>query len=494
MSTVSMKIEVLALLRGMSAILALILPSLITAQIEESTNIPTTRTVTGTDIRHYTNGTLPLDLSATKIAAYVPNGSGGYNIVSGSGTSAGTFTIPNVPSGYYLLQLGTSFLITNNSVVDEDSAYGYRSNGVLANPNTELTFDLANLESWQSNDVFEMVCPNNDAYAEFYGTVGATDFAGTFPYGQFISENLSNASQGDRYAILQLSTQNVGGYPFIGLSRSFFPPKFTQAQGSDVPVNGTLTTVPQTHEFEANINGADLTAQVLAANPKATLVGTDIYLDPYPGSLAKWAGTATPDLVGYSLSWFSSVPNITTNSDLGRVVYGNPFPATWPLIAGYAWLGETSYVAPGATNGVNLLTLVEGSTTTLPTSTSPMKPMIGVVTNPTIDGQTFFPDQVGVGITPTLKWVPPSIGKATFYVVGIYELSNQAGGTAETALYTVRTQSTALKIPQGIMSVGKGYVFTITSWYVPGLNFAKTPFMSGPVAAFTDVISGLIQP
>jgi hypothetical protein len=476
------------------AIVALTLPCLVAAQVDVNRDLAA-RTVTGTDIGHYSNGTVPVDLSAVKVVAYVPTGAGGYNVIPGTGTSAGTFSIPNVPSGYYLLQVGTSFLVTNNTVVDEDFAYGYRSNGVPANPSTELTFDLANLESWQDTDVFEMVCPNNGAYGElFYETEGATSFTGTFPYAQFAPENLSNASQGDRYAFLQLDTQNLGGFAFAGLSRSFFPPKFTQAEGSDTPVNGTLTTIPQIHEFEANVNGADLTSQVLAANPNVTLLNTSIFLDAYPGSLAKWATTSTPDLAGYNVGWFSYGPNITTNTDFGKVLYGNPFPATWPLIVIYNWIGSIGYVAPGATNGTFLTTLADGFTTELPTSTSPIKPIVGGATGPTIEGQNFFVDQTGVGLTPTLKWAPPSIGKATFYVVGVYELSNEAGETAETAQYSVRTQSTVLTIPQGVMSAGHGYVFTITAWYVPGLNFAKTPFMTGPVNAFTDVISGLMQP
>jgi hypothetical protein len=476
------------------SVLALTLPSFLVAQVEDST-APTTRTVTGTDIGHYSNGTLPVDLSKITIAAYAPNGAGGYNVISGTGTSAGTFTIPNVPSGYYLLQIGPSLLVTNNTVVNEDFAYGYRSNGVPANSRTELTFDLANLESWQNTDIFEVVCPNNAVYEEFfYQTEGATAFTGTFPYAQLVSENLINASQGDRCAFLQLDTQELGNYFFAGLSRSFFPPKFTQPQGSDTPVSGTLTTVPQTHEFEANINGADLTSQVLAANPNVKLLGTAVYLDTYPGSLAKWANTSTPDLAGHNVNWFSYGPNITTNTDFGKIRYGNPFPPSWPLIVIYNWLGEVGYVAPGATNGVFLTTLADGFTTALPTPTSPIKPMVGGVTNPTIDGQNFFANEIGVGTTPTFKWSPPSIGKATFYVVAIHELSNEGGQTAETAVYTVRTQSTALTIPQGIMTAGKGYVFSITPWYVPGLNFAKTPFMSGPVNAFTDVMSGLMQP
>src|SRR5271169_4187839 len=81
---------------------------------------PSTRTVSGTEIGHYKNGTLPTDLSTATIGAFVPNGAGGYTFLPGSGTSSGTFTIANVPSGFYLLQLGTLYLWTKNTVVDAD--------------------------------------------------------------------------------------------------------------------------------------------------------------------------------------------------------------------------------------------------------------------------------------------------------------------------------------------------------------------------------------
>lgn len=470
------------------------IPLLLRAQVTQSTETAATRTVTGTKIWHYKNGPLPVDLSAVTVAAYVPNGSGGYNVISGSGTKKGTFSIPNVPTGSYLLDLGGSFLVTSNTTVDEDVNSDFRSNGVPANPSTQVTFDLANLEAWQSTDVFEMVCPNNRVYNEFDGTVGATAFTGTFPYAQPLAEDLSDASKGDRYIFLQLSTQDLGGFPFTAATRAYFPPKFTQAQGSDTQFNATLTTLSQDHVFEANINGADLTAQALAANPNATLVSTGIFLDAYPGSLAKGLGTSTPDLVGYNLSFFAPGPSITANADLGKVSYGNAFPATWPLFASYSWLAQTNYVAPGATSSWTFLTFESGNDTALPTATRPIKPLVGVVSNPALNGQNFFSDQTGVGVTPTLRWSPPIVGKATFYEVDIWQLSNQGGITNVTAMYTVRTQGTSLTIPQGLMSVGQGYVFVIRSWYIPGLNFAKTPFMSGPVSAFTDVISGLMQP
>jgi len=489
-----MRTRRLAHLSAVIVMAALALPCLLAAQEDDKSLTPTTRTVTGTEIVHYKNGPSPVDLSAVTVAAYVPNGSGGYNVISGTGTSAGTFSISNVPSGFYLLQLGSSYLVTSNTVVDEDSSWDLRSNGVVADSSTTLTFDLANLDSWQSTDVFEMVCPNNSAFEEYDGTIGETTFAGTFPYDSVITADLSDASQGDRYVITQLSTQTIGGLPFTSAARAFFPPGFIQAQGSDTQISGTLATLPQTYEFEANVNGAELTAQALAANPNATLVGTNFVLDAYPGSVAKGERTATPDLVGYNLSFFTAGPNITSNRDFGKVSYGNPFPATWPLFDIYFWTAMTNFLAPGATNSIPLFTSVEGYNTALPTSTSPIRPLVGVVTSPTINGRNFFANQTRVGLTPTLKWSPPSVGKATFYDVKIIQLSDVGGNTVETSVTTVRTQNRGLTIPQGLLSAGQGYAFVIRSWYIPGLNFAKTPFGSGPVSAFTDVISGLMQP
>ena len=256
--------------------------------------------------------------------------------------------------------------------------------------------------------------------------------------------------------------------------------------------NGRLKTITQNHTFEANINGADLAAQALAANPKATLIDTSVYLDVYPGSLAKGENTSTPDVVAYNFGTGQSF--ITTNGDLGPVHYGNPFPSTWPLWDLYQWLVVTRYTAPGATNGIGIATEAFGANPKLPTSTSPIKPLVGTVHNPSINHKNFFTDRTGVGTTPTLRWSPPSVGKATYYNVHIWQLSNNGGNTVKTLIAGLRTQRTSLLIPKGLMSAGQAYVFDILAFYTPGVNFAKTPFMYGATVGQTHVISGMMQP
>jgi hypothetical protein len=448
--------------------------------------LPATRTVTGTRIGHYTNGAVPVDLSATTIAAYIPSGSG-YTVITGTGTSSGTFTIANVPTGFYWLQFGANYLWTSNSTVNADFYASYRSDVVMADYSTTFfTFDLANLNSWQSTDGFETVSTHNNSFDFFFGTVGETTFTGTFNY----FGNLSDASKGDQYYIEQLITQNVGGYPFTALGRYLAPPKFTQANGSDTAISGTLLTIPQTHSFEANINGADLLAQALAANPSATLYVSDLGLDVYPGSFAHGQTTSTPDLIIYG-----GAPTISTNGDLGPVAYGNPYPASkWPLYVFYSYLAQTNYTAPGATNSTFLLTGAFGSTTNLPTTASPIKPLVGVAQSPTINGKSFFTNHGGVGLTPLLKWSAPAVGKATYYRVTVYQLSDVGGNTIAAGIATLGTQQASFRVPTGLLTSGQAYVFDVTAAYVPGLNFAKNPYFGGPTAASADIISGVMQP
>jgi hypothetical protein len=449
-------------------------------------DFPATRTVTGTRIAHYKNGTVPVDLSATTIAAYIPSGAG-YTVINGTGTSSGTFAIDNVPAGFYLLQFGLNYLWTSSSVVDADYISDFRSDVVQADYlTTFVSLDLTNLNSWQSTDYLEMVCTNNNSFEFFSGTDGETTFSGTFNY----FGNLSNASEGDQYYTSQLVTQFVGGFPFTALGRFIEPPKFNQSQGSTTPIRGKLETVSQTHSFEANINGADLQSQALAANPGASLYSTSIALDAFPGSFANGQTTSTPDLVIYGGN-----PTLNTNGDLGAVLYGNPYPsAQWPLFVIYAYDAMTNYIAPGATSSSFILTGAYGASTNLPTTSSPITPLVGVPQSATINGKIFFANHSGIGLTPMLKWAAPVVGTATYYTVAVYQIFNSGGSTVINGVASLSTQKTEIRIPSGILTAGQSYAFSVATSDIPSLNFAKTPYYLGPVWGIAQIVSGMMQP
>lgn len=454
----------------------------------------TTRTVSGHEIVHYRNTAVPVDLSGGPIAALVPDGTGGYNQIAGSGTSAGTFSIPNVPTGFYLLQLGKGkYLWTSNTMVDADSYQNDRSTAVGASSGTTLTFDIADLKAWQDTDYFELVAPYACGFLSLTGTAGLageTTFTGIFAY----TSNLIDFTKGDHTYVTQLITQPVGGYNFTALGRHFTPRDFVLADGSNTTLTGRLKTINQSQTFRANINGGDLAAQALSLNPGATLILTKIYLDAYPGSLAKGPTFCLPDLVVYDLLPDPTKTLITTNADLGDVFYGNPFPATWPLLSGYFYIAQVTYLAPGATNAATWWDVLGEWTTALPTTTSPIVPLVGVVTSPMVGDANFFDNQTGIGLAPTLSWASPGVGTANFYQLQVNKVLNNAGNTEIVGVAALQTQSTSITIPPGLLSSGNAYIFSIGARYCAGVDMATTPFVCGPIGAYAYASSGIMQP
>ena len=122
----------------------------------------TTRTVTGTVVdRHVTlNGEVaaPADLSSVAIAAVVPPA---FDLIQGIGTTAGTFTIPNVPEGTYYLQFGVSQFVTDRSSIDLSSDVLGRANAVAVTNPSPITFNVGNVQAWQTGDELQMFVPGS---------------------------------------------------------------------------------------------------------------------------------------------------------------------------------------------------------------------------------------------------------------------------------------------------------------------------------------------
>lgn len=87
--------------------------------------------------------------------ALVPQSDGSFVPIRGSGNSNGTFSIPNVPGGYYWLQIGARSFWTSSSTFE----YGFDEMGrsLSTTPTSETTtfaFNLADLDPVVSGDEF----------------------------------------------------------------------------------------------------------------------------------------------------------------------------------------------------------------------------------------------------------------------------------------------------------------------------------------------------
>jgi len=112
----------------------------------------TPRTLTGTRINTYvtTSGTtnVPIDLSSLVIAAWVPDGNGGYTHYAGTGKADGTFSIPGLPPGNCLVQCGTNYVWTSANALDLGMSTAGRANQAFPTLSTYTNFNATGMTPW----------------------------------------------------------------------------------------------------------------------------------------------------------------------------------------------------------------------------------------------------------------------------------------------------------------------------------------------------------
>jgi len=251
-----------------------------------------------------------------------------------------------------------------------------------------------------------------------------------------------------------------------------------------------MATIPQTGQFEVNINAQDITQAAIAINPSGQILDTILFLDVCPQSLIAGCQTSTPDLVLYDFP--GDQPPLTQNVDLGPVFYGNPFPG-WPLFVGYGWDVNVFYALPHSVSGTFIPGAIHGSTDQMPSLTSPIALIISGATAATVNGQDFVSNLTHIGVTPTLAWGPPSVRNASFYEITVFQLMSGKAGTSSVALADLRTSDTSLTIPPGMLSKGGAYVFRIRAYYVQGYE-KNLPNRLGRTHGLADVLSGVMRP
>jgi hypothetical protein len=462
-----------------------------------SSNNDPQRTVQGTrQLTFVTDAgtqTVPDDTTQFPIAALVPNGSGGYTTIAGTGSPDGSFTIPNVPTGNYLLQSGCcTFISTASSTPDTGFTQLGRADRQLPTLSTQIALSVSNANPLQVNDDFNLYVSNTAGDGFWYGsswnniTLGSTSFSPTLPWTSF----LTDTSQGDKAYVTQLVSQQVAGYPFAAVGKVAGPLSFTQTDGSTTALTAAMSAVPQTASVHFAYQGSAFNALLSSINPQSTPYGTSLYLSANPVNLNLGYISDVPDLAGH----LGSNGIINTDVDFGNLAYGNPFPASWqPFVRAYHY-SQMTYPVPGATPSEYV---AQGSIhVSLPASQSAaVAPLVGPVTSPTINGQNFFANQAGVGATPTLSWSAPQVGAATGYRVYVNQLyAGAQQAPSEEFVAVFYTAGTTLTLPDNILLPGSNYFLLIEAVSNPAFDITQSPFRVSIPFGSADALSGLITP
>lgn len=448
---------------------------------------------------HVTDGTTAIetpDLSGMEIAALVPSGAGSpFTSSFGSGTSAGTFTIPNVPEGPYYLKYGArEFVVTSKRTVDLSFHLFGRTEALLAVAPTPVTFELTNLAPWQATDDLQFVSVGaaTTLYrfeeAPSIGTPDAGDTSASITVDWAEHQgNLVVSGLGDIAYITQLETRDAGGVAYQGVGRALIASAMSMEDGKPTTVSGALSPAPE-QTLQVSWKRSAFDGHRADVSPSGVFEDHYLYIDAQPGGLENGFFGPTPDLA------IVNTPGASGSSDLELTLsFGNPFPSSWPLVALAVERVKVPITAPGATTSLDIYGTI-ASTVAVTGSTLTVTPTLSPPREIQINGQSAFSPRTGVGFTPLLSWNPPALGTPDSYRVSVYQVLNGNGETVRVFTARITTTDTQVRIPPNLLVPNATFFALVSAQLRAGIDPEAAPFRLALPAAHATAVTSTFTP
>jgi hypothetical protein len=442
--------------------------------------------VTGTMIyRYYSESApvdVPVDLQGVQVEAFVWN-AGSWTTYPGVGKSDGSFTVPAVPAGLFMLDVGGAYVYTTAHTLDLGGENAGRYGAVMSTGGASIAGAIQNLDPWQANDTVEWFDANAGGAA--YGfDMSAPANGDTSIQSQPCSWNgaLIDATKGDVLYATQLSasgssvvTRKVSRYTSFA--------SVEQTDGVATMVSGAFTPVTDDQMINVNFAVSAFAQLGTQVNPIASNEGAFYSLSTAPGM-------SQAGLVGYYTDLLLVYP--TADVNLANVAYANPFSATWGTEVYAGGTFGVQYTAPGATAPAAVYGYVYVTLPSAQAATTTLKPVVTPVVSPLVNGKSAFGPLNGISLTPTLSWSPPAVGAPSGYRILVSLIANSGGTSTSQYLASIFTVETSVPLPPNMLQKGSTYVFTITALSSP--IAATKPFHGSPTYAGADVLSSLATP
>ena len=450
-------------------------------------------------------------------AALVPQSDGSLQRLQGAANADGSFSIPNVPAGYYWLEINPN---ANYWTTASDFDAGYDVIGrppatTATQTTTTFTSSILGLNpSTIGGDFFLTQTDIDNSFSPAFGPIPANSTTFT--------SNLPVTSNTDW---TQVTTLYLGQYVFT-TSGSFtgylLGPSATVSNvaflnGATNPINATLSSSP-TVSLPLSITGsawAALDSSIGPGTPSPTVSDYSVFAQPYvtdrlalPPSglllgpdLILLAPTAPPPAnsipvpASYACSFSVGPLNsplaglglapITLDVDYGTLSYGDPYPSTWPRMFQYCQISTVALPRPNST-AMDTFIVTNKQTTTLPTG--PVAPILGPVQSPTLNGGNLLQTATLSTTAVAISWSPPSTGQPYGYFVQVYQLGTLPnGGTGYTLAGNYGTAKTSVMIP--FLAAGNTYVFAILAGSDANANIETKPSRRQIPTAESAVVS-----
>jgi hypothetical protein len=480
------------------------------------------RNVTGTRLATFwpDAGPLPPAVPADALVpplatvdAFVAGG-GGFTRYPGTLAADGSFSIPGVPAGSYLLVVvdgsgEVGAVETSASTVDLGFDRLGRADALPATLPTDVTVSVAGLDPWNpAGDQVQVASSNADVWDSPIrgGQVTAGANAGN-------AVESWNASAGggpqhllgaaDALWVHDLAARSTGatGLDYRTAAHATAPAPVAMSDGLAASLSvdfgvGDLVTTPFTGSilaqwdvpaFEALLPTMGPGAAPIAA-PHALRVAASAHALAAPAPVSR---AGSPDL------FLLEVPAGTALLDLGALSYGQFLPAPlWIEWRGVSFEAAVSYLAAGASLPVSARVSVGGREPMVPAPATPIVPTLSPPQGLQIGGASAAVDLAGVGLTPTLSWTAPAAGTATSYSVEVLELTLRPATTESTfrrvgVLSTGRTQ---VSLPPGLLQAGGRYFARVTANARAPDPFDTAPSRAGNVSTWAAALTATFAP
>lgn len=443
--------------------------------------------VTGSVItRHYLadggTTTTPINLTSSLIQAFVAIGGGNYSVLPGTGTSSGTFSIPNVPVGTVLVRVDSSFLETTARAVTFTTHEQGRPNATVATTEpTPLTVAVSNMQPWfDGADQLVWLTPNlGQTFFNMPLSFPPPNAATSTEIGaNFNGLKLTSQPQGDETWLLQTRFATDGGWAAQTTVSARQIPPFTHQDGQSASLSAVMQFAPTlpvaTPMFGWNLNAFTALQSSLpsGSSPRGFLA-----FSPCP--------SPTPNTLSVFDLWSTQV--LSGQPPPTGASFVQPFPPPWNIVGRAFFLVDTLRQATGTTGPANFISGFGHYDTLNVFTTSFIAPRLGPARNLMLNGTAFTMNRPGASTAPTFSWTAPMLGTPTTYFVTLTRLSSTAGQPTTTLeSFIFSTAATTFQVPAGLLLSGQPYVAEVEA--LEASFNARTEFATRQVPSAVSVI------
>ena len=467
-------------------------------------NVTPNGTVNITAVRTYWGPSGTTNVSPTWLsgqpypAAVVPQSDGTLLRLQGTANPDDSFSIPNVPAGYYWLEFSPNANFWT-STSDFDQGQDIAGDPLPITQQNTTTFVYTFVEDPQATNGTPYIAGNTDvANLNLIGLRSAGLFTG-------IGSSVTSTSEIDWSKINTLYFSEYllttsGSFTGLVLDGTQTQSNPSLTDGGTNNLTATITGGPST-SVALEISGsqwAALSGTEGPGSPAATSSDYAIFAQPYvsdryavpiTGLLGPEFALLRPAVGGIGIfappspyecgvsiefSTLATVgpPAIVTDQNYGSIPYGDPYPADWPRYLQYCQLSSVTLPRPNSSVS-DTFTVSNEQVTTLPNG--PVTPILSGVQSPTINGASVFNSATLNTTSVTLSWNPPAIGQPIGYNVAVFQLVTGPSGTSGYGLASsYNTAKTSVALP--LLTSGSTYVFVIEAIADAGANLETKPF------------------